>query len=68
MESFRDYLRVKEAAGLLGVSDSTVRNWSRAGKLPTYRHPLNNYRLFKREDLLALVREVTASPGEPGER
>ena len=66
MESLRDYLRVKEAAEMLGVSDSTVRNWSRAGKLPTYRHPVNNYRLFKRDDLLRLVRSIHQTREAPG--
>jgi predicted site-specific integrase-resolvase len=35
------YLRVKEAAKLLGVSPNTVRAWGAAGKIPEYRHPAN---------------------------
>ncbi|MDF1554393.1 MAG: helix-turn-helix domain-containing protein [Deferrisomatales bacterium] len=64
METFRDYLKVKEAAGFLGVSENTVRNWSRAGKIPTLRHPVNGYRLYRREDLAALLRELAES--KPG--
>jgi excisionase family DNA binding protein len=45
------YMRVKEAAKLLGVSPNTVRAWGAAGKIPEYRHPANNYRMFKKSDL-----------------
>ncbi|MDF1552470.1 MAG: helix-turn-helix domain-containing protein [Deferrisomatales bacterium] len=59
METFRDYLKVKEAAEFLGVSENTVRNWSRAGKLPTFRHPVNGYRLYRKEDLSALLQQLS---------
>jgi MerR family transcriptional regulator, copper efflux regulator len=58
-ESLRDYLRIKEAARLLGVSEGTLRNWGKQGKIKTHRHPVNGYRLFKRvdlEELLLIVR------------
>jgi len=45
------YLTVKETAETLGVSPNTVRVWGAKGKLPEYRHPLNNYRLFKSSDV-----------------
>jgi excisionase family DNA binding protein len=45
------FLTVKEAAETLGVSPNTVRAWGASGKLPEYRHPLNNYRLFKETDV-----------------
>lgn len=45
------FLTVKEAAETLGVSPNTVRAWGASGKLPEYRHPLNNYRLFKQTDV-----------------
>lgn len=56
----RDYLTIAEAATLLGVSASTLRNWDRSGKLRAHRHPLNNYRLYEREDLEALLHQVNA--------
>jgi DNA (cytosine-5)-methyltransferase 1 len=59
------YRRVKEAAELLGVSLSTVRAWGAEGKLQEYRHPVNNYRFYKRTDLewinAKLMRAVTTS-------
>jgi DNA (cytosine-5)-methyltransferase 1 len=55
------YLRVKEAAELLGVAPNTVRSWGEAGKIPEYRHPINNYRLYKRADLERLLKEIKRS-------
>lgn len=46
-----DYLQVTEAARFLGISANTIRNWGRNGTLSEYRHPVNNYRLFKRREL-----------------
>lgn len=60
-ESFQDYLRVGEAAALLGVSPGTLRNWGRAGKIREHRHPVNGYRLFLRDDLEALLAAVEAA-------
>ena len=50
-QSFGDYLTVGEAAEFLGVSASTLRNWDRAGKLRPVRHPMNDYRLYRRSEL-----------------
>ncbi|WP_437193263.1 helix-turn-helix domain-containing protein [Planctomicrobium sp. SH527] len=62
MEKLSDYLRISEAAEYLGVSPNTLRNWGNAGKIATIRHPVNDYRLFKREDLDDLLKQVeTAS-------
>ena len=57
----RGYVRVGDAARYLGVSPSTLRNWERAGKIPAYRHPVNNYRLFKLEELDALLLQIDRS-------
>jgi excisionase family DNA binding protein len=48
-------LKVGEAAKLLGVTDQTIRNWDRAGKIIGLRHPVNGYRLYRRADLEALL-------------
>lgn len=52
------YVRVQEAAEMLGVVPNTVRKWGAAGKIPEYRHPANGYRLYKREELEAFLREI----------
>ena len=61
MEKLSDYMRVAEAADYLGVSPNTLRNWVNAGKIAAVRHPVNDYRLFKREDLDALLAKVVPS-------
>jgi DNA (cytosine-5)-methyltransferase 1 len=56
-----DYLRVKEAADLLGVSPNTIRAWGEGGKIPEYRHPINRFRLYKRRDLELVIRGIERS-------
>lgn len=55
------YLQVKEAAALLGVSPNTIRAWGADGKIPEYRHPVNNYRLYKRAELERVLTAVEQS-------
>ena len=62
MTKLRDYLRIADAAEYLGVSPNTLRNWERAGKIAAHRHPMNDYRLFRREDLDALLKKVERLP------
>ena len=59
------YVRVKEAAEILGVSPNTVRAWGAAGKITEYRHPANNYRLYKRVELKKLLMQVEKSASKP---
>lgn len=55
--SVRDeFVLVKEAAEMLGVCPNTIRSWGANGKLAEYRHPINDYRMFKREDIDRLIR------------
>ena len=58
MTKLSDYLRISEAAEYLGVSPNTLRNWENAGKIVAHRHPMNSYRLFKKEELDALLKQV----------
>jgi len=62
------FLRVKEAAELLGVSPNTVRAWGAAGKIPEYRHPVNRYRLYKRKELEAVLRRLVKAAPAKGSR
>jgi len=66
MDKLKDYLRVKEAAEFLGVSPNTLRNWSRDGKIPVRRNPVNGYRLFARSDLERLLRKIERSVNAGG--
>lgn len=63
MERLDGFLRIKEAAEYLGVSPNTLRNWGRDGKIAEHRHPMNNYRLYRRIDLDRVLRKVTHSHG-----
>jgi len=53
-----DYLLVKEAAEVLGIAPNTVRKWAADGKLKEFRHPVNNYRLFRKTDVERLLRKI----------
>ncbi len=49
------YYTIKVASEMLGVTPLTLRNWDKAGKLVAYRHPLNNYRMYKRGQIDEIV-------------
>ena len=68
VDKLRDYLRISEAADYLGVSPNTLRNWEKAGKVVAHRHPINGYRLFKREELDELLRQVKRPVKEQTDR
>jgi len=55
------YVKVHEAAEILGVAPNTVRKWGADGKIPEHRHPINGYRLYKREDLDRVLRALENS-------
>ena len=58
IDNISDFLTVKEAADILGICPDTLRRWDRKGKLTAYRHPINRYRLYKREDLEHLLKQI----------
>lgn len=58
MTKLSEYVKVAEAAEILGVSQGTVRTWAEAGKIPMHRNPANGYRLFRREDLDKFLAKV----------
>ncbi len=59
MATLKDYLTIKEVAELLNMSPSTLRLWDKQGKLKATRHPLNNYRLYKKADIEKLINAIT---------
>lgn len=56
------YLTVAEVARLLGITPLTVRNWDKKGKLVAYRHPVNNYRMYKIDDVEKIIHELENGP------
>ena len=61
MGKLREYMTIKEAAAYLGVAPNTLRNWGASGKLKERRHPMNGYRLYKKEELDRLIQDVERS-------
>ena len=53
-----EYLQIHEAAKLLGITKQTLRNWDKQGKFAPHRHPLNNYRLYKKSELTKLLNKI----------
>jgi len=53
-----EYVKVAEAARILGVSQGTLRAWAEAGKIPMHRNPANGYRLFRQSDLESFLAKV----------
>lgn len=49
---------IQEAAEYLGVSKNTLINWEKQNRIATYRNPVNNYRLYKKEDLEELLNDI----------
>ena len=68
MHKLDQFLTIREAAEYLGVCRNTLRNWCRQGKIPEYRHPVNNYRLFRAADLDALLKETEQAVNKPDTR
>lgn len=66
VRNLRDYLLIRDAASFLGVSEATLRNWDREGKIAAYRNPINGYRLFRKTDLEALLKRVARSATRGG--
>ncbi|MEQ1500069.1 MAG: helix-turn-helix domain-containing protein [Parcubacteria group bacterium] len=57
------YITIKQASKILGVSPLTLRNWDKSGKLKAHRHPMNNYRVYKIEDLETVIQEIEMGTG-----
>ena len=58
MTKLNEYVKIAEAARILGVSQNTLRAWAEAGKIAVYRNPANRYRLFLRRDLERFLAKV----------
>jgi len=52
------YLTIKQAAKIIGVSQLTLRNWDRSHKFAASRHPMNNYRMYTLDQIDALMRKL----------
>lgn len=55
------YLSIKETAKVLGISPLTLRNWDKKGILTAYRNPVNNYRVYRLDQVEFFMRRVENS-------
>lgn len=51
----KEYLRISEAAQLLGVHANTLRNWDESGILKPVRVGVRKERRYKRSDVIKIV-------------
>ena len=58
MNKVNEYVKVAEAAEILGVAQNTVRAWAEKGVLTATRNPANGYRLFRRTDLEKFLKQL----------
>ena len=63
----KQFLSVKQVAKILGVTPLTIRNWDKKGKLQAFRNPINNYRVYKVDDIEKLLEGIENSKEAPKE-
>ena len=54
----RDYIKIGEAAKILGVTEQTLRNWDNRGKLVPLRHPINGYRMYRVAEVHSILKDL----------
>lgn len=59
------FITIKEASNMIGVTSLTLRNWDKNGKLKAVRHPMNNYRVYKLEDIEEVVKSIEVGVIKP---
>lgn len=57
----RKYLSIQEASRILNVTPLTLRNWDKKGILVAYRNPINNYRVYRSDQIELFLRKVENS-------
>lgn len=54
----KQYLTIKQAAKIIGVSELTLRNWDNKKKFEAVRHPINNYRVYTLDQIDDLMKKL----------
>ena len=57
----RKYLTILAAAKILNVTPLTLRNWDKKGTLIAYRNPVNNYRVYRLDQIELFLRRIENS-------
>jgi site-specific DNA-methyltransferase (adenine-specific) len=53
-----NHFTVSQVSAHLGVSPTTIRRWDKAGKFKSYRHPINNYRVYDESSVNELKQDI----------
>lgn len=61
MRMERKYLTINDTAKILGVTPLTLRNWDKKGVLTAYRNPVNNYRVYRLDQIDMFLRKIENS-------
>lgn len=64
----REYVSIKIAAKRLGITTLTLRNWDKKGVLMAYRNPINNYRVYRSDQIELFLRKIENSKNKKGGR
>ncbi len=62
------YLTIKQASKLLHVTPLTLRNWDKKGHLKAYRNPVNNYRMYRVDQVEEFLRRIERSRAQKSTR
>ncbi len=52
------YISPKDAYTILGITHTQLRGWEKKGKLTAVRHPMNNFRMYKREEIEEIAKKL----------
>jgi len=62
----KKYLSIQKAASMIGVTPLTLRNWDKKRILTAYRNPVNNYRVYRLDQLELFLRKIENSKNKRG--
>lgn len=48
----KEVYTISEVADMLSITKETLRRWDKSEKLVSFRHPINNYRVYRSADLV----------------
>ena len=46
-----NFYSIQQTAGIIRVNKETLRRWDKSGKFPSQRNPMNNYRVYSKEQV-----------------
>ena len=55
----KDYYSLNEVSEILGKSKETLRRWDRSGKFTAVREPISEYRIYKKEQVNTLLKQLS---------